>query len=80
MDESPLEAAVRIAGGQSQLARKASAAASPGRKLTQAMVWKWLNRARGPVPPAEWVIPIELATGVSRHDLRIDIYPMKEVA
>lgn len=32
-------------------------------------------RQRGRVPP-EWVIPLEKATGVSRHTIRPDIYPV----
>jgi DNA-binding transcriptional regulator YdaS (Cro superfamily) len=30
--------------------------------------------------PAEWVLPIEQATGISRHELRPDIYPREQAA
>lgn len=75
--ETPLQQAVRLAGGQSKLARAATKQAANGKKLTQKMIWKWLNRARGPVPTDIWVIPIEKAVAgqVSRHRLRPDLYP-----
>jgi len=77
MTESPLEKAVRLAGGQSALGRKATPHAVSGKKLTQGMVWKWLNQAKELVPSPEWVIPIELATDgeVTRYELRPDLYP-----
>lgn len=81
--ESPLQRAVRLANGQAPLAREATKhALTKGKKLTQAMVWKWLNQARGPVPTPEWVIPIERAVGcqVTRHELRPDIYPNEQAA
>lgn len=78
--ETPLERAIRLAGGQSALAREANKHASNGRRLTQKTIWKWLNRARGPVPTDVWVIPIEKAVGaqVTRHELREDLYPQDE--
>ena len=57
--------ATKTAGGQSALARKI------GRK--QQDVWRWLNRLKR--VPAENVLAIEAATGVSRHELRPDLYP-----
>lgn len=67
-----LEKAVRIAGGQSALARAC------GGRLRQQHIWNWLNRD-GKVP-AEYVLSIERATGgrVKRHQLRPDIYPPRE--
>jgi DNA-binding transcriptional regulator YdaS (Cro superfamily) len=62
--------ALRAAGGQSALARICG--------VTQAAVWKWLNR--GVRVPAECVLSIEAATGVSRHDLRPDIYPREDLS
>lgn len=81
-EETPLERAVGLARGQAPLAREATKHALNGARLTQAMIWKWLNQARGPVPPAEWVIPIERALGgrITRHELRPDIYPVEEEA
>lgn len=64
MDEA-LSRAVEIAGGQTALAAKIG--------VKQAHVWNWLNKTKG-VPP-QYVLPIERETGVSRHDLRPDIYP-----
>lgn len=65
MSESPIQRAARIAGGQSALARHLGC--SP--QAVQQMC------ASGRVP-AERVIPIEKATGVSRNELRPDLYPV----
>jgi DNA-binding transcriptional regulator YdaS (Cro superfamily) len=40
---------------------------------SQAAVWKWLQTSKR--LPAEYVLVVEAKTGVSRHDLRPDIYP-----
>jgi DNA-binding transcriptional regulator YdaS (Cro superfamily) len=64
--KSPLERAVIEAGGQTALARLIGA--------RQQDIWYWLNRRDGRAS-AEFVIAIESATGVSRHELRPDIYP-----
>lgn len=42
-------------------------------EVSQPRVWRWLNQSKQ--LPAEFVLKIEAATGVSRHDLRPDIYP-----
>lgn len=60
-----LQAAVNKAGGQSQFARDVG--------TTQPTVWRWLNQSRQ--LPAEYVLVAERLYGVSRHDLRPDIYP-----
>lgn len=68
--ESMIEAfrrAVGLAGGQSKFAERI------GR--TQGAVSKRLKHGR-PLW-AESVLPVEAATGVSRHDLRPDIYPLE---
>ena len=62
-----LKQAVTNAGGQSGLARICGVA--------QPTVWKWLQSAKR--LPAEYVLRIEQATGVSRHHLRPDIYPVE---
>lgn len=65
--EDPTEAlkeACRRAGGQTALAKQIG--------KTQGHVSQWIHRRR---LPAEEVLGIERATGVSRHDLRPDIYP-----
>lgn len=41
--------------------------------VKQQAVWHWLHKSQR--CPAEAVLPIEVATGVSRHDLRPDLYP-----
>lgn len=64
-----LEIAIEKAGGQTALARKIG--------KTQGHICKWLERKK---VPANMAIPIEQATGVSRHDLRPDIYPKEQVA
>ena len=67
---TPLERAVEIAGGQSAFARLVG--------VKQPSVWAWLNHKK-PLP-AEYVLGVEAATGVSRHDLRPDIYPIVQAA
>jgi DNA-binding transcriptional regulator YdaS (Cro superfamily) len=64
---SPLESlrtAVLSVGSQSATARLLG--------VTQAAVWGWLNR--GTPLPAEHVLALEDASGVSKHSLRPDIY------
>lgn len=58
-----IERAVKAAGGQQALADKMG--------VKYQAVQKWV-RTR---VPAERVLAIETATGVSRHDLRPDLYP-----
>jgi len=60
-----LQAALAAAGSQSELARICS--------VSQPAVWKWLQSSKR--LPAEYVLRVEAATGVSRHVLRPDIYP-----
>jgi len=60
-----LQRAVEKAGSQAEIARIAG--------VTQPAVWKWVQSSKR--VPAEFVLKIEAATGVSRHDLRPDIYP-----
>lgn len=67
---SPLERAVELAGGQLALAKKIG--------TTQSRVWNWMNRDRFRRAPAEFVLPIERVTGVSRHELRPDLYPIED--
>lgn len=65
-----LKSAVAAAGGQSAMARICG--------VSQAAVWKWLQS--GKRLPAEHVLAVERATGVSRHLLRPDIYPTPSAA
>nr|WP_314877294.1 YdaS family helix-turn-helix protein [uncultured Pseudomonas sp.] len=64
MIELPICRAAKAAGGQSALARIL--------KVTPQAVQKMCASGR---VPAERVLEIEKATGVSRHELRPDIYP-----
>lgn len=57
--------AIQIAGSQSALARAIG--------VRQCHIWTWLNRNKK--VPAKHVINIEKAVGISRYDLRPDIYP-----
>jgi len=76
MSKESLKKAVALTGGQVALAA-AIRGELPGVKVSQGHVWKWLNRASRPMPPAEYVIAIARATGfaVTPHQLRQDIYP-----
>ena len=53
-------------GGQKALASRLG--------ITQSHVWYWLARSRRGVP-GEFVLAVEAASGVSRHELRPDIFP-----
>ncbi len=64
MIKSILKKAVEAAGGQTALAERIG--------KTQGHISKWLQR--GYIPP-ESVLPIERATGISRFELRPDLYP-----
>src|SRR5687768_15809786 len=72
-NHSPLEAfkaAIAVAGSQSELARMCA--------VGQPTVWKWLNIKKQ--LPAEHVLKVEAATGVSRHELRPDLYPIEDAS
>lgn len=66
-----LELACEELGGQKPLADAIG--------TSQSQIWYWLKRAKKGVP-AEFVLRIERATGVSRHDLRPDLYPRTNAA
>jgi DNA-binding transcriptional regulator YdaS (Cro superfamily) len=63
-----LKASVEKIGSQSAYARLCG--------VSQTAVWKWLQS--GKRLPAEHVITVEAESGVSRHLLRPDIYPLAE--
>lgn len=63
--ETSAATAVRVAGGQTALARALG--------IAQSTVATWLRR--GNELPAKFVIPVETAFGISRHELRPDLYP-----
>jgi DNA-binding transcriptional regulator YdaS (Cro superfamily) len=66
MEKTALQLACRTVGGQKALADRLG--------VRQSTVWYWLARSKRGVP-AEYVMPIEAATGISRHLLRPDIFP-----
>lgn len=68
--DSPLCLAVREAGSQSAFGRLL------GKR--QSVIFGWLREGR-PLP-AEHVLAVEQATGISRHDLRPDIYPREDAS
>lgn len=63
--QQALTQAVNRMGSQSAMARLCG--------VSQSAVWKWL--AEEMALPAEHVLAVEAATGVSRHELRPDLYP-----
>lgn len=65
--DTALAQAVRAAGSQSAFARLI------GRN--QSTVHDWVREGR-PLP-GEYVLAIERQTGVSRHELRPDLYPIE---
>ena len=62
------EQAVAIAGGQSRFAR--AIGCTPG-NVSQLL-------KKGSPLPGHFVLKAEAATGVSRHELRPDIYPIED--
>lgn len=60
---------IKAAGGQSELARLLD--------IKQQSVHEWVTRGR---VPAERVLQIERVTGVPRHLIRPDIYPVSDSA
>lgn len=74
MAKKALKRAIAIVGSQTLLADKIG--------TTQGQVWYWLERAKKPVPPAEYVRAIELATNgvIKRHELRPDLWSAEDAA
>ena len=66
MSSDALKRACEVAGGQKPLADLIG--------TTQSQVWYWLSRSKKGVP-AEFVLSIEKETGVSRTELRPDLWP-----
>jgi len=69
--QEALRKAIKNAGGQVALAR------TLGLK-SQGSISNWLLRDKR--VPADRVLVVERATGVSRHDLRPDLYPREQPA
>jgi len=68
MVNDALKRACTAAGGQKRLADLIG--------TTQSQVWYWLERSKKGLP-GEFVLPVERVTGVSRHELRPDLYPVE---
>lgn len=68
--QTSVATACRKAGGQAALARQLG--------IRQSTVSSWLRR--GNELPAKFVIPVEQAFGISRHELRPDLYPLDDPA
>lgn len=68
MAHDALVRALEAVGGQAALARAAG--------VSQPSVWHWVHKSKR--VPAEYVLAVETASGVSRHDLRPDLYPRDE--
>lgn len=66
--DTPLAKAVRVAGSQSAFGRWI--------KRRQSTVFGWLKD--GKPLPAEHVLVVERLSGISRHELRPDIYPQND--
>lgn len=69
MNENAATKAAKAAGSQSELARRLGCTPQAVQKMC----------ATGRVP-SERVLDIEKATGVSRHELRPDLYPKESAA
>jgi DNA-binding transcriptional regulator YdaS (Cro superfamily) len=68
MNMKPLIEAIGVAGSQTALAKKIG--------VRQSHISNWIYRDKK--VPAEMVLKIERATGISRHKLRPDIYPIEQ--
>lgn len=64
-----LQAAIKSMGSQKQLASAI--------RVRPSTLNYWVLRGR---PAAEHVLAIEYVSGISRHDLRPDLYPRNEAA
>lgn len=67
--ETPIEKAVRLAGGQSALSRAV--------EVSPQAVQQWVSEGR---VSHKKVIAVESATGVHRSELRPDLYPLEKAA
>ena len=63
--------AIRVVGGFASLAEKMTPEA--GAEEKQRLAWAIAKWYRG--VPSHWVLRVEMATGISRHLLRPDLYP-----
>ena len=71
MKQTGLQLALEKAGSQVRLAEVCG--------VTQPTVWGWTNKGNKRVP-GEYVLTIERELGLSRHDIRPDLYPREGTA
>lgn len=69
-EQVALMEAIKVAGGQSKLAKALSL--TSGTIVKQQQVWNWLNREKR--APIKQAIRIEKATGISKERLRPDCF------
>ena len=62
--EEATKKAIQVAGGAAELARKLG-------NISTAAICQWR------IIPSKRVLSVEAATGVSRHELRPDLYPIE---
>jgi len=62
-----LEQILEAVGSQAALARMLG--------VRQSNVWNWINRENSRGIPPQFVIKIEMETGIPRHEIRPDVFP-----
>ena len=67
MNATPIENAIAAAGSGYRLAKLIG--------IKPPSIHDWIKKGR---IPAERVLAVEAATGISRHELRPDIYPVED--
>lgn len=68
--QSPKERAVAAAGSAAELARRLISKSGSGKPVTRSAVQQWKR------VPADRALEVERLTGVPRHELRPDLYPV----
>ena len=66
-----LERAITLAGGQTALAAICG--------CTQGAIWQMLNKAEPPQLSVQYVLKVEAALEIPRHELRPDFYPAPDL-
>lgn len=74
MEQSAIERACAAVGGQRKLAGLLTALADDSDSVSPQAVYLWVKHKR---VPAKRVLAIEAVTGIPRHELRSDLYPLE---